>query len=320
MDTSSNSQSVIPNIWIRRSLGGVEQAGAFYADALPFATAAVESRYPAADSGDLPEFQQDFAGEPLVVTVDVADTRLRLIHAGDEFRPTPALSFILNVDPLFFGDGDDGAVSARAALDRTWAVLSDGGEVRMELGEYPFSAHYSWVEDRYGVNWQLMLTDPAGDPRPLVVPALMFGGDAQEDRAAEAADFYVGLFADTPGGSGVGHRFPYGSPTGPASAEALAFGEFRIGDRWSAANDMGYDHGFGFTPGISLEVRCADQAEIDRLWDALSAVPEAEACGWLQDRYGVSWQIVPESIDTLLERPGAYRRMLRMTKLVIDDF
>lgn len=325
--TPNSAQRIVPNIWIRRSVGGAEQAGAFYTDALPFTTMTVESRYPDADSGDLPDFQQDFAGEPLVVAVDVAGTLLRLINAGEEFRPTPAESFMLNFDPLLFGGGDGTAggsddtarPTAREALDATWAALSDGGEVRMELGEYPFSPHYGWVEDRFGVNWQLMLTDPAGDPRPFLVPALMFGGDVQ-DRAAEAAEFYVDLFAGTPGGSGVGHRFPYGIPAGPASAEALAYGEFRLGDQWFIGNDMGYDHGFGFTPGISFEVRCDGQAEIDRLWDALSSVPEAEACGWLQDRYGVSWQIVPSDIDALLERPGAYRRMLGMRKLVIADF
>lgn len=320
MDTSHSAQPIIPNIWIRRSLGGAEQAGEFYADALPFTSGEVESRYPEADSGELPEFQRSFAGEPLTVSLTVAGATVRLINAGDEFRPTPALSFMVNFDPLFFGGGDAAATTAaREALDRTWRALSDGGEVRMGLGEYPFSAYYGWVEDRYGVNWQLMLTDPSGDPRPFLIPALMFGGDAQ-DKAGEAADFYVDLFAHTAGGSGVGHRAPYGASSGPASAEALAFGEFRIGEQWFVGNDMGYDHGFGFTPGVSLEVRCDGQPEIDRLWDALSAAPEEEACGWLRDRYGVSWQIVPANIDELMGRPGAYSRLLEMGKPVITDF
>lgn len=320
MSTNGSTQRIIPNIWIRQSVGGAEQAGEFYAAALPSTTAEVESRYPDADSGVLPDFQRDFAGQPLTVALTTAGTTLRLINAGEEFRPTPALSFMLNFDPLSFGGDDDAATaSARDTLDRAWAALSDGGEVRMELGEYPFSAHYGWVEDRFGVNWQLMLTDPAGDPRPFISPALMFGGAAQ-DKAAEAADFYVGLMSDTPGGTAVGNRYPYGAPAGPASAEALAYGEFRIGEQWFVANDMGYDHGFGFTPGVSLEIRCDGQAEIDRVWAALSAVPEAEQCGWLKDRYGVSWQVVPENIGELLDRPGAYARMLEMTKPVISDF
>jgi predicted 3-demethylubiquinone-9 3-methyltransferase (glyoxalase superfamily) len=97
-------------------------------------------------------------------------------------------------------------------------------------------------------------------------------------------------------------------------------GEFRIGEQWFSFMDSNVRHEFGFTPGVSLEIRCADQAEIDHFWDALSAVPEAEQCGWLVDRYGVSWQVVPESIGELLAKPGAYQRMLEMKKLVIADF
>jgi predicted 3-demethylubiquinone-9 3-methyltransferase (glyoxalase superfamily) len=307
-------QRIVPNIWSTRN---AEEMGAFYADALPDAESEVESRYP--EEGLL-DFQQEFAGQPLTVTVMVAGTRLTLINAGDEFRPTPAISFMLNFDPARFGGSSPDAVaSATITLDRTWDALVEGGIVRMELGEYPFAARYGWVEDRYGVNWQLMLTDPAGEPRPFVVPALMFGGPAQ-DKAAQAADFYVSLFSSLPGGAAVGNRFPYGVPTGPASAEALAYGEFRVGDQWFMATDFGADHAFAFSEGVSLEVQCEDQTEIDRLWTALSAVPEAEQCGWLKDRYGVSWQIVPTDMAELMARPGAFEHMLEMKKLVIADF
>ncbi len=307
-------QRIVPNIWSNRN---AEEMGAFYADALPDTTFEVESRYP--DQGLL-DFQREFAGLPLTVTVRVAGTKLTLINAGDEFHPTPAISFMLNFDPLQFGGATpEGEAAARVGLDATWAALADGGTVRMELGEYPFGKRYGWVEDRYGVNWQLMLTNPWGDPRPFVVPALMFGGPAQ-DKAAEAADFYVSLFSSLPGGAAVGNRFPYGAPTGPASAEALAYGEFRVGDQWFMATDFGADHAFAFSEGVSLEVQCEDQDEIDRLWAALSVVPEAEQCGWLKDRYSVSWQIVPVNMAELMARPNAFERMLEMKKLVIADF
>ena len=86
------------------------------------------------------------------------------------------------------------------------------------------------------------------------------------------------------------------------------------------ATDFGADPAFLFSEGLSLEVQCEDQTEIDRLWDALSAVPDAEQCGWLKDRYGVSWQIVPENMAELMARPNAFERMLEMKKLVIADF
>lgn len=310
----TKAQRIVPNIWSTRN---AEEMGRFYAASLPDSSYEVEARYP--EEGLL-DFQQEFAGQPLTVTVTVAGTRLTLINAGDEFRPTPAISFMLNFDPLFFGGATpDGEAAASVRLDATWAALADGGVVRMELGEYPFGKRYGWVEDRFGVNWQLMLTDPSGDPRPFVVPALMFGGEAQ-DKAAEAAEFYVSLLSSSPGGAAIGNRFPYGTPTGPAGAAALAFGEFRVGDQWFMASDFGADHAFAFSPGVSLEVQCEDQAEIDRLWDALSVVPEAEQCGWLVDRYGVSWQVVPVNMAELMSRPDAFEHMLAMKKLVIADF
>lgn len=306
-------QRITPHIWCHRN---AEQAGKFYASILPGTTSRVESRYP--EQGLL-DFQRDFAGAPLTVSVDIRGYRLMLINAGDEFTPGPSISFMLNFDPLMF-DGDEGA--ARASLGAIWRELCDGGRERMPLGEYPFSKRYGWVEDRFGVNWQLMLTDPAGAPRPFVMPALMFDGKAQ-GCAASAAESYVDLFSSSPGGTAdaaaVGNLVPYGAPTGKASAKALAFGEFRVGDQWFVVMDNGSGVDFGFDCGVSLEVLCADQAEIDRLWDALSAEPHAEQCGWVQDRFGVSWQIVPEHLDRLLERPGAFGRLMEMKKIIIDE-
>ena len=300
-------QRIVPNIWCN---GNAEEAGAFYAEVLPGTTTEVEARYP--EEGLL-EFQLDMAGKALTVGVDIGGTRLRLINAGDEFRPNPSISFFLNFDPLDYA-GDPEA--ARDALDRVWSSLADGGKVLMPRGEYPFSAQYGWVEDRYGVSWQLMLTRPEGDPRPFVIPSLMFCG-AVQNRAEEAAICYVRLFEPD---AELGNLVPYGRQTGPASAEALMFGEFRIGDQWFAVMDSGVEQDQPFTCGVSLEVACADQEEIDRLWSALSWVPEAEQCGWLQDPFGVSWQIVPANMEELMARPGAYGRMMQMKKLVIADF
>lgn len=300
-------QKIVPNLWFD---GNAEEAGRFYAQAFArvrSASSEVASRYP----DDVPDFQRPLVGEPLTVDLDIDGFAIVLINAGPEFRPNPSISFMLNFDPLFF-DGD--AQGARDRLDELWTALAEGGQTRMALGEYPFSARYGWVEDRYGVSWQLMLTNPEGDPRPFVIPSLMFGGSAQ-NRAREAADFYTSLFDE----SGLGTVVPYPAPTGPAEAGSVMFGEFRLAGQWFAMMDSGVEHDTSFSCGVSLEARCADQAEIDRLWEALSAHPDAEQCGWLADRFGVSWQIVPANMGELMQRPGAYSRMIGMTKLVIDE-
>lgn len=302
-------QKIVPNIWNRRQ---AENAGEFYAKAFTGASSRIESRYP--ETGLL-DFQRDFAGEALTVGVDIPDPagekfHLSLINAGEEFSPNPSISFMLNFDPVLFGS----ASAAQERLESTWAALGARGKVLMPLGEYPFSALYGWVEDRYGVSWQLALGDGTAEARPYVIPVIMFGGDAQ-NRAAEALDFYSSVFDDAQQGA----KFAYGAATGPATADALMFAELRVGEQWFAVIDSGVEQDFSFTCGVSFEVQCADQAEIDRLWNALSAAPEAEQCGWLADKFGVSWQIVPANMGELMSHEGAFERMLDMKKLVIAD-
>ncbi|MGV2985020.1 VOC family protein [Microbacterium sp. AGC85] len=299
------SQKIIPNLWFDQN---ADEAGAFYTEVFPGATAIVGARYP----DDVPDWQAEFSGKTLTVDLVIDGYLLTLINAGEQFRPNASVSFMLNFDPLRF-DGDRDA--ARVALDETWARLADGGVVRMELGEYPFSPRYGWVEDRYGVNWQLLLTNPEGEPRPFLIPQLMFSGPVQ-NKAREAAEFYTSLFPDAE----VGFIAEYPTQTGPADAGSVMFGEFRLAGQWFAMMDSGVEQDVRFDCGVSLEVRVADQDELDHYWNALTTVPEAEVCGWLADRYGLSWQIVPENMGELMQRPGAYAKMMEMKKLVIADF
>jgi len=299
------SQKIVPNIWFDRN---ADEAGEYYAGILPHTTAKVSATYP----DEVADWQSEFAGKTLTIDVDVDGHRLTLINAGSEFRPNPSVSFMLNFDPLRSGGDRD---AARAQLDKTWAGLADGGTVRMELDEYPFSPRYGWVEDRFGVNWQLILTNPEGESRPFVVPQLMFT-EAVDGKAREAAEFYSSLFPD----AGVGYIAVHPPQSTHATPGTIMFGEFRLADQWFSMMDGGADHDFTFDCGVSLEVSCADQEEIDRYWSALSAVPEAEVCGWLADKYGLSWQIVPANMGELMKRPGAYAKMMEMNKLIIDDF
>ena len=295
-------QRILPNIWCN---GTADEAVAFYVDAFPEATAGSSYSYP--EKG-LPDFQRDMAGKTLGANVDIDGYTLALINAGDEFSPTPAISFFVNFDPAVRAD-------ARGDLDRLWARLTDGGHILMDLGSYPHSEYYGWVADRFGVNWQLMLTDPVGDPRPMIIPNLMFCGPAQ-NRAAYAVDHYLSVFPE----SHLAHRVPYGQATGPVTPESVVFSDFRLYGEWLSAMDSAVDQPFTFTEGLSLSVNCRDQAEIDRIWEALSAVPESEVCGWCKDSWGVSWQIVPENMDELMTRPGAYATMMGMSRIVIDRF
>ena len=142
----------------------------------------------------------------------------------------------------------------------------------------------------------------------------MFGNRAQ-NRAEEAIGHYTSVL-----GGEVGRLVRWPEPMGPVTAGSVMFADFTLLGQWFAAMDAGSDQESAFNCGVSLIVEADGQAELDRWWDALSAVPEAEQCGWLADRIGVSWQIVPDNMDELMQRPGAFERMLEMKKLVVADF
>ena len=179
----------------------------------------------------------------------------------------------------------------------------------MELGEYPFSPRYAWVRDRFGMTWQLMLTDPDGDPRPFVIPSFMFGG-TNHANAEEATDAWIALFDNAR--RGALYRYEEG---GPLDAGTVMFTDFTLRGTWMAATDSGTFHDFTFTPGVSMVVSCRDQEEIDRYWAGLSAVPEAERCGWCVDRWGVSWQVVPHNIAELMADAATREKILQMGKI-----
>jgi predicted 3-demethylubiquinone-9 3-methyltransferase (glyoxalase superfamily) len=210
------------------------------------------------------------------------------ISAGPLFKFNPSVSFMLNFDPSREDD-------ARGRLDRTWAALIEGGEALMPLDAYPFSPRYGWVQDRFGLSWQLILSNPEGEERPPIVPALMFTGEVT-GRAEEAGRYYRRVFD----GSREGLNVPYPEGTAPDPDCKTMFSDFRLDQTWFVAMDSGRTHDFGFNEAISFLVTCRDQAEIDRYWDQLSSVPAAEQCGWCKDRFGLSWQITPRILDELM--------------------
>lgn len=297
-----------PHIWCDRT---AEEAAEFYTRAFREVREISRSHYP---TEDLPDFQKPLAGEVVALELAIHGCPVGFVNADDTFRPNPAAGFMVHI-------GTAHADDPHAYIDEIHDRLIDGGHALMPLDAYPFSPRYAWIEDRYGVSWQLFVQPEDAQPRPFLVPALLFCGPAQ-NRCSEAVETYTSLFA----GAEAGTVVPYPEQTGPATTGAVMFSEFRLGpatgdttrEPWVTAMDSGVEQPFTFTAGFSLMVRAKDQAEIDRLWAALSAVPEKEACGWCCDEFGVSWQIVPADIDALMEIPGAHQRLLTMKKIDIE--
>ena len=282
---------ITPHLWFDTQ---AREAAAFYCDLFPDSQVDSVTTLHDTPSGDCDVVAFTLHGQPFMA-----------ISAGPMFTFNPSVSFFVNFDPSREPD-------AAARLERTWAALIDGGQALMPLDAYPFSKRYGWVQDRYGLSWQLILSDPDGDPRPPIVPSLLFTGEVC-GKAEEAGAFYRSVFDGSTAGQLV--RYPDGaSPDAPGS---VMFSDFRLGDTWFAAMDSAHPHGFGFNEAISFVVTCRDQAEIDRYWAQLSSVPEAEQCGWCKDRFGLSWQITPAVLDELMTR-GDRATVDRVTRAFLE--
>jgi len=282
---------ITPHLWFDTQ---AREAAEFYCSLFPGSRVDSIVRLRDTPSGDCDLVSFTLAGQPFMA-----------ISAGPVFTFNPSISFLVHFDPAR-------DAQAREQLDAAWAKLIDGGQALMPLDAYPFSEHYGWVQDRYGLSWQLMLSPPGAPPRPRIVPALMFTGEVY-GKAEEAATFYRSVFDD----SEAGQRVRYTEDTANDRAGTIMFSDFRLGDTWMAAMDSGYSHGFAFNEAISFLVTCRDQAEIDRYWAPLSSVPESEQCGWCKDRFGLSWQISPQVLDELMTS-GDEALVARVTQSFLD--
>lgn len=148
---------------------------------------------------------------------------------------------------------------------------------------------------------------------PATIPCLWFDGQAEQ-----AATQYTGLFPN----SRVDRVTPYGPGMPGPEGTAMTVDFTLDGQHWLGLNGGPQ---FTFTEAISFQIMCADQEEVDHYWDGLSEGGTPGPCGWLKDRFGVSWQVVPTALPLLMQDPDAGRAaratqaMMGMGKLVIAD-
>ena len=181
----------------------------------------------------------------------------------------------------------------------------------MELGEYPFSERYGWLQDKYGLSWQVMFVG-GREINQKITPTLMFVGE-QCGRAEEAIATYISVFND----ASVGDILRYGKNDAPDKEGTIKHAAFALEGQEFAAMDSARGHDFTFNEAISFMVHCDTQEEIDHYWGKLSADPKAEQCGWLKDRYGLSWQIVPTMMGEMLGDKDK-KRVARVTEAFLQ--
>jgi len=214
------------------------------------------------------------SGTAEMVTIELTGQEFMLISAGPFFKFTPAISFLI-------------ACSTTEEVETLWEQLSKGGTELMPLDAYPFSERYVWVADRYGLSWQIM---HMGNNKitQKIIPTLMFTGDVC-GKAEEAINTYSTVFSN----ANIGYILRYSGGDGPDKEGTIQHAGFILEGQEFAAMDSAYEHNFTFNEAISFIVYCDTQEQIDHYWEKLSAVPASEQCGWLKDKFGLSWQIVP---------------------------
>ena len=219
------------------------------------------------------------SGSVDIVTIEILGQEFTLISAGPLFKFNPSVSFTVNCESV-------------EEVDSLWEKISEKGTALMELGEYPFSKRYGWLKDKYGVSWQLILRED----KQKIIPSLLF---VQENngKAKEAIEFYTSIFKNSRFVESAEYEEGEGSTPGH-----LKYARFTLEGKDFIAMDGGLSHKFTFNEAISFIVHCSTQKEIDYYWEKLSAVPESEQCGWLKDKYGVSWQIVPTILGELMKK------------------
>lgn len=241
------------------------------------------------------------SGDCDIVSFDLAGQPFMAISAGPLFRFNPSVSFMVNFDPSKDPE-------AEKHLNAVWEKLSEGGTSLMPLGEYSFSKRYGWLKDKYGLSWQLILSDPGGEERPFIVPSLLFT-EKVWGKAEEAVEFYTSVFKNAKQG-GI-YRYPAGME--PDKEGTVMFSDFMIENQWFAAMDSAREHGYTFNEAVSFMIYCDTQDEIDYYWEKLSHFPEAEQCGWCKDKYGLSWQVSPTVMNEMMTK-GTREQVERVTQ------
>lgn len=273
-------QKITPHLWYDKE---AQEAAELYI-----------SIFPGSKITNITTLHNTPSGSTDIVSFELAGQPFMSISAGPYFKFNPSVSFLV-------------ACSAKEEVDFVWNKLSPGGFVTMELGEYPFSERFGWTQDRYGLSWQIMYM---GDRpfRQKITPFIMFVGQVC-GKAEQAMQFYTSIFPN----SKIGDIQRHGKGVEPDREGTVMFASFQLNGLEFSTMDSAHAHAFAFNEAISFIVECDDQGEIDYYWEKLSAVPEAEQCGWLKDQFGLSWQVSPAGMQEMMKH-GTPEQIDRVTQ------
>lgn len=274
-------QKIVPFLWFDNQ---AEEAVTFYASIFKNSEVTSTARYG--------KTHPQHSSKVMTVNFKLENQDFIALNGGPEFSFTPAISFFVTLE-------------TEADVDALWEKLAEGGTVLMPFQAYDWSEKYGWLNDKYGVSWQIGLGKKS-DVGQTIVPSLLFVGE-QCGKTEEAIGLYTSLFE---GSSITGIR------KNPETA-TVQHVQFTLAGQTFMAMDSAETHNFSFNEAVSLFVNCDTQAEVDELWDKLTAEGEESQCGWLKDEYGVSWQIAPTELGKLMSDPDP-EKAARVTQALMQ--
>ncbi len=279
-------QKIVPHLWFDAQ---AEEAVHFYTSIFPNSKTGTVSRYGKAGQ----EIHGREPGSVMTVDFELAGYKFMALNGGPIFTFSEATSFFVNCATV-------------QEVNSMYEKLSAGGQIMMALDKYPFSERYAFIKDKFGVAWQLIHSP---DAKQVIVPSLLFVAD-KLGQAADALTFYTAVFRNSSTQQLM--RYEAGQDWREGQAGTVMYSLFTLEGQEFTAMDGAGPHQFTFNESISFLVYCKDQTEIDYYWNKLSADPRAEQCGWLKDKFGVSWQIVPENMGEWLkqEDPAKFERVM----------
>ncbi len=273
------NNNIHPCIWYD---GNAKAAAEFYCTVFPGAKITVDS--------------------PMVVNFELYGQKFMGLNGGPMFKTNPSVSFLIICEE----DNE---------IELLWKALSEDGMVMMPLDKYDWSERYGFVQDKFGLAWQIM-KGKYRDVNQKITPTLLFVGNSF-GKAKAAVKYYTEVIKP----SSVDGILLYADNEGPA-AGSVKHSQFILDGKVFMAMDGYGEHKFAFNEGISFVVECKDQEEIDYYWNTLTSDGGQESmCGWLKDKFGVSWQIIPKNIGTLMMDPvngqKAMQALMQMKKIDI---
>jgi predicted 3-demethylubiquinone-9 3-methyltransferase (glyoxalase superfamily) len=218
-------------------------------------------------------------GSVMTASFQLEGYEFTAINGGPIFKFNQSISFYVTC-------------KSHKEIDEFWNKLLPGGNILMTLNKYPFSDKYGWIQDKYGISWQFIL----GENKQKIAPCLMFCGKHQGE-AKEAINYYTALFKD----SCINMCVYYENISSDLGGKII-HAEFELGGHHFVAMDSAVNMSFTFNEAISFVIDCASQDEVDYFWNTLSegGDEKAQQCGWLKDKFGVSWQVVPTALIKML--------------------